>query len=71
MAKIIAIVIAVFLTCSFGFSTPGVPMPALEDSGCSIMEQDTIVIQGRIFIGGHEPFPTLSLEQEDGTAVVL
>ena len=37
----------------------------------SIMQQDTIVITGRILVSGHEPFTVLAIEREDGSSVVL
>ncbi len=37
----------------------------------STMQQDTIVITGRIFVSGHEPFTVLAIEREDGSSVVL
>lgn|GEM_PF-2864787 len=35
------------------------------------MQQDTLRLTGRIFVGGHEPFTVLVLEREDDGEVVL
>jgi hypothetical protein len=35
------------------------------------MQQDTLRITGRLFVGGHEPFTVLVLDREDGGEVVL
>lgn len=37
----------------------------------SPMQEDTVTISGRIFVGGHEPFTILAAEMKDGSSVVL
>lgn len=75
MAKLIIIGKTVFISALLAVWV-GIPAnegyaPAMGDTTHSVMQQDTIIVTGRIFVGGHEPFTILALELEDGSAVVV
>jgi len=66
-----AALFAVLLAFYFGIPAYGVQEAAMGDTTNSFMQQDTVVITGRIFVTGHEPFTVLAIEREDGSAVVI
>ncbi|GEM_PF-1801595 len=66
-----AIIIIILSMFYLGVPDQGVHEKVMGYTNDSNIQQDTVIISGRIFVSGHEPFTVLALEQDDGTAVTL